>query len=255
MPTPPIQTGKVPIESDLRSAALERLRLGSNPFATQVAAVGTADESVQASVPEFTANQFAELIDIIGTYREGRPATRVYPLLGDRGSGKTHLLYVLRSELRRQALESGEETLLVVVDRLSTGMDPIDYLVWQIVNHLLAQKGDGERLLRVIAGRVTARLLAESLRNLGPHHRVELIPPEGVWDRLRLRMGSASRIQGRLDAIEGIIQTCDSRNPAPDELRQACQVAGLPRSAAVDVIEQHLERAESKDVFGWFRKQ
>jgi hypothetical protein len=220
-----------------------------------VAAVGTADQSIQAGVPEFTTNQLSELLDIIGMYREGRPATRVYPLVGDRGSGKTHLLYALRGELRARALQSGEETMLVVVDRLSAGVDPIDYLLWQIVNHLLAQKGDGERMLGVIAGRLTGRLLAEALRHLGPHQRAELVPVEGFWDRLRSRMGSPSRLQARLDAIEAVVRTCDSRNPAPEDLRQACKAARLPASAAVGVVEQHLERAESKDVLGWFRKQ
>jgi hypothetical protein len=233
---------------------MERLRKGSNPFAVQVAAVGTADESLQAGVPDFTANQFSELLDIIGTYRSGRPTTRVYPLLGDRGAGKTHLLYTLRAELQQRALDSGDETMLVVVDRLSSGMDPIDYLLWQIVNHLLAQKGDGERMLGVIAGRVTGRLLAEALRHLAPHQRVGLIPPKGFWDRFLLWMGSSAKVQARLVGVETMIQTSDRSNPTPEELRQACKEAGLRTMAAVGVIEQHLDRVESKDVLGWFRK-
>jgi hypothetical protein len=255
MPTQPLPTGKPPAEEELRSAALASLRRGSNPFTVQVAAVGTADESIRAGVPEFTESQFVELLEIIDTYREGRPPTRAYPLLGDRGAGKTHLLYALRDELRQRAYQSGEETMLVVVDRLSTGVDPPDYLLWQIVNHLLAQKGDGERMLGVLAGRVTGRLLAESLRHLAPHQRVGLIPPKGFWDRLRLRMGSSSRVLARLDGIEAVVQTCDGKNPTPAELRQACQDAGLPLAAAVGVIDQHVERTESKDVLGWLRKE
>src|SRR4051812_5990974 len=118
MPTQPIQTGNFQDEAQLRAAALQALRLGKNPFAAQVTAVGTADESLQATVAEFTANQFTDLLDIIGTYRGGqRPATRVYTLLGERGSGKTHLLYALRNDLRQRALQSGDETMVVVVDR------------------------------------------------------------------------------------------------------------------------------------------
>jgi hypothetical protein len=234
---------------------MERLRKGSNPFAVQVAAVGTVDESLQAGVPEFTANQFSELLDIIDTYRSGRPATRVYPLLGDRGAGKTHLLYTLRAELRRRALDSGDETLVLVVERLSSGMDAIDYLLWQIVNPLLAQKGDGGRMRGVIAGRVSGRLLAEALRHLAPHQRVGLIPPKGSWDRFLLWLGSSARVQARLAGIEAVIQTSDRSNPTPEELRQACKEAGLRPMAAVRVIEEHLDRVESKDVLGWFRKQ
>ena len=252
MPPP---SANLPSESQVRNTALERLRTGSNPFASQVMSVGTAEESLQVSVSEFAANQLSDLLYIIGTYREGRPETRVYPLLGDRGSGKTHLAYVLLAELRRKATEAGEETMVVVVDRLSTGMDSIDYLLWQIVNHLLASKGDGERMLGVIAGRLTGRLLSEALRQLAPPQRVELIPPRGWWDRWRLRMGSASRVRTRQERIEQVIQTCESKNPPPEQIRQACQEAFLPLGRAVKVIEEYLERTESKDVLGWFRKE
>src|SRR5262249_50140348 len=140
MPNQP--TAEPPAEQALRAAALERLRRGSNPFTAQVAAVGAADESIQADVPGFAANQMSELLAIIGAYRDGRQRTTVLRLLGERGSGKTHLLYSLRAGLRQRALDAGDETLLVAVDCLSTGTDPIEYLLWQIVNYLLAGKGD-----------------------------------------------------------------------------------------------------------------
>ena len=254
MPNRRTRTGE-PAGADARSTGLDQLRQGINPFAAQVAAVGTADLTLETGVAEFTADQFAELLDIIGTYRAGRPDTRVFPVLGGRGTGKTHLLYALRRELRRRALHCGEETMVVVVDRLSAGTDPIDYLLWQIVNFLLAQKADGARVLGVIAARVSARLLAEALRRLPPHERLELIPPAGSWDRLRLRLGSAARVSARLDGIERVIQTCDPQTPSLDELKQTCRAAGLPAAAAVEVIERHLERTESRDVLGWFRKR
>jgi len=117
MPNQRAPTDRLPAEDSLWAATLEKLRFGSNPFAAQVAAVGTADECLQSGVPEFAAGQFSELLEIISTYRDGRPATHVYPVLGDRGSGKTHLLYTLRGELQQQALQSGNETMVVVVDR------------------------------------------------------------------------------------------------------------------------------------------
>jgi len=252
MPSSLLEPTKLPNETELRNAALINLKAGSNPFTTQVAAVGTADESILAGVPAFTANQLSELLDIIAQYRD-RMTTRVYPLLGERGSGKTHLLYELRNVLRQQAGDAGEETLLVIVERLSPGMDAIDYLLWQIVNHLLAEKGEGGRMLMVIAGRLTARLLAESLRQLGPHQRAELIPSAGFWSRLGLDSGA--KAQAKLDAIEEVIQRCDSKNPTTADLRDASDKAGLKPTAAVSVIEQHLDRTESKDVIGWFRKE
>src|SRR5262245_44469686 len=255
MPNQPIRTSKQTGGSDPQFAALEQLRLGSNPFAAQVAAVGTAEQNILTGVPDFTAHQFSELLEIIGTCRDDRPATRAYPLLGERGAGKTHLLYALRAELRQRAIQSSEETMMVVVDRLSTGMDPIDYLLWQIVNHLLTQKGDGERMLAVIAGRLTGRLFAEALRRLAPHQRADLIPPKGFWDWLGLWRGSSGSAQSRLDGIERVVGTCDGKNPTPDDLQEACRAAMLPPPVAVGVIERHLDQTESRDVLGWFRKQ
>lgn len=249
MSNPPADTAS---EAELRAAALERLRKGMNPFATQVAAVGTAEESLLSDVPEFSANQLAELLDIIATYRDGRPATRAFAVLGERGAGKTHLFYNLRNELKRQAAETGEETLLVVVDRLSTGMDATDYLLWQIVNHFLAHKGEGGRMLSVVAGRLTGRLLAESLRQLPPHQKAELIPSGGFFGRL---VGGAAKAQAKIDAIDKVIQTCDGKHPSPGAIRAVLGEAGVKAEAAVEVIEKHLERTESNDVVGWLRKE
>jgi hypothetical protein len=249
MPTPLTQM------SDPWRSGLELLRTGSNPFTSSVASVSTADQNLSYGVANYTASQLAEIVEIIGTYRDGGQPTRVYPVVGDRGSGKTHLLYALRANLLKQATDTSEETMLVVVDHLSTGLDPIEYLLWQIVNFLMAHKGEGERVLGVIAGRLTSRLLAESLRRMTPPRRIELIPPSGFWDRLRLGMGSVSRSRSRNEAIEGLAQKCDTATVLPAELRQACESAQLPFQVAVRTIEEHLERSESKDVPGWFRKR
>ncbi|CAN5299612.1 hypothetical protein BH10PLA2_BH10PLA2_05890 [soil metagenome] len=254
MPNPPAEMSEQS-EPELREAALAKLRLGTNPFQLQVATVGTASESLLASVPEFAAGQFADILSIIQTYRDGSPPTRVYPVLGDRGSGKTHLRYRLEKELRDQTVRSGDETMLVVVESLSAGLDPIDYLLWQIVNHLLAQGGDGERMLDVVAGRVTGKLLAEALRRLAPHQRIALFPVRGLWDRLRRRLGSQSRVEKLLAAVESVIQVCSRKTPTPTELRECCQAAGLPLNAAQNLVEQHLRNVESKDILGWFRRE
>ena len=236
----------------LQEEMIGLLRNGTNPFATRVTAVGTAEESVARGVPEFTARQLADLLQIISLHREGQTATRIYPVLGERGAGKTHLIYDLRAELRARAGDVGEETLFVMLDRLSPGMDAVDYLLWQIVNHLLAQRGDGERMLRVISGRLTAKILAEALRQLGPHQRAELAPPGGFWSKIGL--GGSARTQSMNEAIDKLIQHCDREHHTTEELRSACEESGLSSEQFSGLIEQHLERSESKDVLGWLRR-
>jgi hypothetical protein len=239
-------------ETKLRAAALDRIRLGVNPFANQVAAVGTAEECLLSGVPEFAENQLKDLLYLIGTYRSGRPTTRAFAVLGERGAGKTHLFYTLRDELKRQAGECGEETLLIVVDRLSPGMDAIDYLLWQIANHFLAYKGEGGRMLGVISGRVTARLLGESLRQLAPHQKAELIPRVGFWSKFGI---GSTKTQAKIDAIDRVIQRCEGKHPTSEQLCAAIDEARVKPDSFLGVIERHLDRTESNDVAGWLRKE
>ncbi len=252
MPTQP--TPLLDTAAEKRQHALAELQRGGNPFSIQVAAISTSEASLNAGASEFAANQLDDLLEIISFYRDSRTPTRIYPVLGDRGSGKTHLVYTLRNEVRRRALESSDDTLFVVLERFTPGTDAVDYLFWQIVNHILNKRTDGDRLLGVIAGRVTARLLAESLRRLTPPQRVELIPPRGWLESIYLRFGNISCTRERLEGIEKVVEICDAKRPTSELLRDACLSVGLPLSTAIRIIEQHIERSESKDIRGWFRK-
>lgn len=252
MPTPSADTAAT---NDLTATALAALRAGVNPFSTNVAAVGTAAECVRSDVRSLSQAQLDDLLQIIDQYRVGGAATRIYTVLGDPGTGKTHLLYVLRAELHRRATATGDETLLVIVDRLAPGMDPIDYLLWQVTNHFLENKGDGERLLRVVAGRLTARLLGEAIRRLPPHQQLALIPASGTWEGVKLRFGNSSLAKERLDRVTGLVATCDRENPSPDDLRAACGQAKVPEQSAVRAVADHLEKTEPNNTAGWFRKE
>jgi hypothetical protein len=251
MPIPSLDTVS---DSALRDAALAELRKGVNPFSTAVTAVGTAAESLQTDVRAHTERQLADLLRIVELYRAGSTATRIYPVVGDPGTGKTHLLYVLRSELRQQALRDGKETLFVVVERLSTGTDPIDYLLWQITNHMLTNTGEGRRMLNVIAGRLTGQLLAEALRRLSPPQQTELIPAAGFWQGVRMRFGSAQLAQERVDAVAKLIEIADS-GPEPAALREGCHTAGIAPERALKCVTEHLEQTQSKSATDWFRKE
>src|SRR5262249_55539331 len=109
--------------------------------------------------------------------------------------------------------------------------------------------------LGVIAARTTARLLAEALRQLPPHQRVALIPPAGIYERLQSWMSNAAFVQGRLDAVAGLIDRCGAKHPTSEQLQEACVTARLQPPVAVATVEDYLERTESTDVVGWFRKQ
>jgi Cdc6-like AAA superfamily ATPase len=254
---PTLQTGMAEVSAEAARWAegLATLKKGTNPFAAAVAATVTADESLRTDVREYAKSQLQDLLSILALYRVGRPASRVFTILGDPGTGKTHLLHVLLAELQQQAITVGTETLVVVVDRMSPGTNPTDYLLWQIINHLLSRKGDGARLLGVIAARLTARLLGETLCQLAPHQQADLIPSLGFWERFRRGFGSPTVIQRRLDAVAALIQRCQTPQLTAREIQAACENAGLPLESAVLAMDDYVRRTESNDMRGWFRRE
>src|SRR5262249_11181767 len=148
-------------------------------------------------VPELFESQRRDLLAVVGLYRQQKQASQVFPILGPAGSGKTHLLTTLQAELRREAEGTGKESLLVIADHFSPNLDPVDFFLWQIVNHLLRSSGPGLRMLEVVSDRLAARLLSEALRRQAPNDHLQLIPPRGLWDKLGWSStGREARLQG-----------------------------------------------------------
>ena len=87
-----------------------KLRLGNNPFSFRVATAGTEKDCLEYDVPELLDAQRADLLAIVQLYRKGHPS-RVFPVLGDPGTGKTHLLTTFQAMLQLEAVESGISTL------------------------------------------------------------------------------------------------------------------------------------------------
>jgi hypothetical protein len=229
---------------------LARLRQGANPFSFSVATAGTEETCLHYDVRELFESQRHDLLAIVELYREQKQPSQVFPVLGPAGSGKTHLLTTLQAELRREAEGAGKESLLVVADHFSPNLDPVDFFLWQIVNHLLKPSGPGLRMLEVVSDRLAARLLSEALRRLPPNEHLRLIPPRGFWDKLG--WSSAGR-EERLRAVQEVIAHCDG--PSPGGLRGACVMADLDPERALAVIRDHLEGAEAKDAAGTLRRE
>ena len=231
---------------------MAQLRQASNPFTFSVATAGTEERCQDFDVRDLFDSQRADLKAIVDQYRKPGQPSQVFPILGAPGAGKTHLLHTFQAELNREAAETGRECLLVVADHFSPGLDAIDFFCWQVVNHLLAHRGAGSRMLRVLSDRLTARLLGEALRRLSPPAQVRLIPPNGWWEGICLRWDNSRAAERRLVAVRGLLACCD--NQTPSELRRACQQAGIPLQRALEAIQTHLEQTESKDVAGILRQ-
>jgi hypothetical protein len=248
MPTSPATTA-----SPAAQKGLCRLRQGGNPFTFSVATAGSERDCVSYDVAELWDSQRADLRSILALYRRSNEPTRLYPILGEPGAGKTHLLNTFQAELQHEAEGQGSESLVVVADHFSPGLDAVDFFLWQIVNHLLAGRGPGAPLLRVLAERVTARLLGEALRRLPPTAQVHLIPARGTWERLRLWSGSAKLAEARLAALRDLAAHCDA--PVASDLAGACRASSLHPQRAWEEVDAHLERTEPRDAAGCLRRR
>jgi hypothetical protein len=189
------------------------------------------------------------LVRIYG--RPGEPS-RIFPILGDAGTGKSHLLTTVQDALEREAKERGGECLAIVVDNFDPTTDAVDYILWAVVKHLLAQKGRGARQLGVIANRLTARLLAAALRRLPPDRQGAVIPPRGVWEQWRAFLGLDAATERR-EAVQQLIAYCEQ--PACDDLPGACEAAGLPVLEAGKLISEYLDATERDGATGLLRRE
>jgi len=235
------------------SAAREHLRSGKNPFESIVATNATTEIDAFTTVLELVAGPLATLMEIVNLYRTSNIPSRIFPIFGDPGSGKTHLSHVLFSELVREGREAGNFSLLMRVDRQTRDADPATYLVWQMVSSLLDKNGEGGQILKVLAKRVTNRLLAEALRQLPVHRRIELIPAHGFLESIKLRFGRRSAVQKRLDGIMSIINFDNNEVSQGREIVAELEKQGFPIDNALMLIRDHLGKTESKDVIGWYR--
>src|SRR4051794_20803053 len=109
MPTPPVVATEPRSAEQIRGAALARLRQAANPFSFSVATAGTEESCLGYDIQEYLDAQRSDLLAIIRQYRRPDQPSQLFPVLGDSGTGKTHLLTTLQAELQREAAEEGSE--------------------------------------------------------------------------------------------------------------------------------------------------
>jgi hypothetical protein len=143
MPTPATAPPEPGPPADPRDTALARLRTGVNPFAFSVVTAGTEDQCAAVDVPELIESHLADLRAIVARYRDSRPPAQVYPVVGEAGTGKTHLLTRYVAELNRDAEEAGAESVVLFAGHIPPDLNGVDYLYRLLVNHLLAARGPG----------------------------------------------------------------------------------------------------------------
>src|SRR5580704_7177987 len=185
----------------LTERALDVLRRAGNPFRNYFARNPDDEVCARYHVPELFALERDQLLGVVDLYRY-EPATHseVVPVLGNKGAGKTHLLYSIKHG------GEGAWQMLVTPGTYQKDTEFLEYLLFQIIDTLLGGgKQKGARPLEFVGQELVRRLLGSALTALAPEQRLDLFPAPGLgrWTR-KLGLGTSQaqeRTQWLLDNL------------------------------------------------------
>src|ERR1700758_659277 len=146
----------------LPERALDVLRRAGNPFRNYFARNPDDEVCARFHVPELFARERAQLLGVVDLYRYA-PATHceVVPVLGNKGSGKTHLLHSIKHG------PEGAWQLLVTPGTYQKDTEFLEYLLFQLIDTLLGGgKQKGARPLEYVGEELVRRLLAQAVLSL-----------------------------------------------------------------------------------------
>jgi hypothetical protein len=234
----------------LPERALELLRRTGNPFRNYFARNPDDEVCALYHVPELFVREREQLLSVVDLYRYA-PTTHseVVPVLGSKGSGKTHLLHSIKHG------PDGAWQLLVTPGTYQRDTDFLEYLLFQLIDTLLGGgKQKNSRPLEYIGEQLVRVLLRDALTNLSAAERLDLFPAPGLgrWAR-RLGLGG-SQAQER---TQWLIDSLTRPSPVPFQaggILRACGEAGIDTAKAFELVCAHIGRIEKHDTAGLMRR-
>ncbi len=219
--------------------AIRFLRGEENPFDAFVVPDKPAHEFPQCHVQEVHGDQFEQIGRVIDKYRypdycsrRQLHETRVLIVRGVRGSGKTHLLHVLR----QRATPTPE--IWVCPRHYDPGFPFAEYLLTEFVRELLSsEEAEAPARLRWCARELTRRLLFQAVASLSlPEWLQWARPLHSRWSPARRSRGAQADWEQLLDDLAAGTST------AP--LSEVCGRYGLSPPAASGMVTRHVDRTE-----------
>jgi hypothetical protein len=234
----------------LEERALEVLRRAGNAFRNYFARNPDDEVCARYHVPELFAREREQLLGVVELYRSD-PGTHseVVPVLGNKGAGKTHLLYSIKHG------GEGPWQLLVTPGTYQKDTEFLEYLLFQLIDTLLGGgRQKGARPLEYVGEDLVRRLLAAALGSLSAEQRLELFPSPGLggWAR-RLGLGTGQAHE----RAQWLIDTLARPLPqpfAPGAVRRACAEAGLDPQRACEAVCTYVDRTEAHNTHGLMRR-
>src|SRR2546429_2251212 len=156
----------------LTERALEVMRRAGNPFRNYFARNPDDEVCARYHVPELFHRERNLLLSVVDLYRyDPTTHSELVPILGNKGAGKTHLLYSIKHG------DAGAWQMLVTPGVYQKDTDFLEYLLFQVIDTLLGGgKQRGTRPLEFVGEELVRRLFQASLRSLTPAQRLELFP-------------------------------------------------------------------------------
>ncbi|HEY7152466.1 MAG TPA: hypothetical protein VH575_00770 [Gemmataceae bacterium] len=234
----------------LSERALEVLRRAGNPFRNYFARNPDDEVCALYHVPELFAQEREQLLRVVDLYRYA-PTTHseVMPVLGSKGSGKTHLLH----SIKHGAEDAWQ--LLVTPGTYQRDTDFLEYLLFQLIDTLLGGgKQKNARPLDYVGENLVRHLLRDALTRLPAAERLDLFPAPGLgrWAR-RLGLGGSQAQERTQWLIDSLSRPCPLPFQAGGILR-ACGEAGIEATKALELVCAHISRTEKHDTAGLMRR-
>ena len=235
----------------LPERAVETLRRAGNPFRDYFARNPDDEVCARYHVPELFAREREQLLGVVDLYRYA-PATHseVVPILGNKGSGKTHLLYSIKHG------PEGTWQLLVTPGTYQKEVDFLEYLLFQFIDTLLGGgRQKDARPLEFVGEQLVRGLLGKALTALAPPERLDLFPAPGLagWAR-RFGLGGSQAQERTQWLIDRLARPCTLPFQAGG-VRRACDEAGIDLNKACDLVVAHIDQTESHNTAGLMRRQ
>jgi hypothetical protein len=235
----------------LPERAIEALRRAGNPFRDYFARNPDDEVCARYHVPELFAREREQLLGVVDLYRYA-PATHseVVPILGNKGSGKTHLLHSIKHG------PEGTWQLLVTPGTYQKEVDFLEYLLFQFIDTLLGGgRQKDARPLEFVGEQLVRGLLGKALTALAPAERLDLFPAPGLagWAR-RFGLGGSQAQERTQWLIDRLARPCTLPFQAGG-VRRACEEASLDSGKACELVVAHIDQTEAHNTAGLMRRQ
>jgi hypothetical protein len=234
----------------LSERALDVLRRAGNPFRNYFARNPDDEVCARYHVPELFAREREMLLAVVDLYRTVPSMhSEVVPVLGNKGSGKTHLLHSIK-----HGPENGWQ-LLVTPGTYQRDSEFLEYLLFQVIDTLLGGgKQKNARPLEFVGEKVARRLLSAALSALTSAQRMDLFPAPGLsrWAR-KLGLGGGQA----LERTQWLIDTLNRPGEVPFQagaVKRACEDAGIGLDKACEMVVAHIEQTEPHNTAGMMRR-